>query len=65
MKIFYSYSHHDWFKGKYIKIVDGSIESGSVYLWTGQYASENADDDGRYGDTNQNYDVYHYCNCNI
>ena len=58
-KIFYSYSHHDWFKGRYIK-ADGSIESGSVYLWTGQYSRENGADDGRYGNTNTNYAVYHY-----
>ena len=58
-KIFYSYSHHDWFKGRYIK-ADGSIESGSVYLWTGQYSRENAADDGRFGNTNTNYAVYHY-----
>ena len=62
-KIFYSYSHHDWFKGRYIK-ADGSIESGSVYLWTGQYSRENADDDGDYGSTNANYAVYHYWNAN-
>ena len=58
-KIFYSYANHDWFKGRYIK-ADGSIESGSVYLWTGQYSRENAADDGRFGNTNTNYAVYHY-----
>ena len=58
-KIYYSYANHDWIKGRYIK-ADGSIESGSVYLWTGQYARENADDGGRYGGTNYNYAVYHY-----
>ena len=44
---------------RYIK-ADGSIESGSVYLWTGQYSRENAADDGRFGNTNTNYAVYHY-----
>ena len=58
-KIFYSYANHDWFKGRYIK-ADGSIESGNVYLWTGQYSRENAADDGRFGNTNTNYAVYHY-----
>ena len=58
-KIFYSYANHDWIKGRYIK-ADGSIESGNVYLWTGQYSRQNADDDGDYGGTNYNYAVYHY-----
>ena len=58
-KIFYSWSQDDWMKGRYIK-ADGSIESGNVYLWTGQYARENGDDDGRIGNTNTNYAVYSY-----
>ena len=58
-KVLYSWSQDDWMKGRYIK-ADGSIESGNVYLWTGQYARENADDDGRMGNTNTNYAVYSY-----
>ena len=60
-KIFYSFAEDDWIKGRYIK-ADGSIESGNVYLWTGQYSRQNADDDGDYGGTNYNYAVYHYWN---
>jgi len=58
-KIFYSFAQDDWMKGRYIK-ADGSIESGSVYLSTGQYSRENGADDGRYGGTNQNYAIYGY-----
>ena len=60
-KIYYSFAQDDWIKGRYIK-ADGSIESGNVYVWTGQYSRENADDDGDYGGTNQNYGVYSYWN---
>ena len=60
-KIFYSFAQDDWIKGRYIK-ADGSIESGSVYLWTGQYSRQNADDDGDYGSTNASYGVYSYWN---
>jgi len=58
-KIFYSFAQDDWVKGRYIK-ADGSIESGNVYVWTGQYSRQNADDDGDYGSTNANYAVYGY-----
>jgi hypothetical protein len=58
-KIFYSWAQDDWLKGRYIK-ADGSVEGGNVYLWTGQYARENADDEGRLGSTNTNYAVYSY-----
>jgi len=60
-KIYYSFAQDDWMKGRYIK-ADGSIESGNVYLWVGQYARENSDNEGRYGDTNTNYAVYNYWN---
>ena len=60
-KIFYSFAQDDWIKGRYIK-ADGSIESGSVYVWTGQYSRQNADDDGDYGSTNASYAVYNYWN---
>ena len=60
-KIFYSFAQDDWMKGRYIK-ADGSVESGNVYVWTGQYARENSDNDGRYGDTNTNFAVYNYWN---
>ena len=60
-KIYYSFAQDDWIKGRYIK-ADGSIESGSVYVWTGYYARENGDDSGRYGSTNTSYAVYSYWN---
>ena len=60
-KILYSWSQDDWFKMRYIK-ADGTTESGSVYLWTGQFAQENADNDGRIGSTNTHYAVPHYWN---
>ena len=60
-KLYYSWAEDDWFKARYIK-ADGSVESGNVYLSAGQYARQNADDDGRYGGTNQNYAIYDYWN---
>ena len=60
-KLFYSWAEDDWMKARYIK-ADGSVESGNVYLSTGQYSRENADNDGRYGGTNHNYAIYDYWN---
>ena len=59
-KLFYSWAEDDWMKMRYIK-ADGSIESGSVYLASGQWTSENsASGPNRSGHTNQNYAFYSY-----
>ena len=59
-KLYYSLAEDDWVKARYIK-ADGSIESGSVYLASGQWTSENsASGPNRSGHTNQNYAFYSY-----
>ena len=59
-KLYYSWSEDDWVKARYIK-ADGSIESGNVYLASGQWTSENsASGPNRTGHTNQNYAFYSY-----
>ena len=61
-KLYYSWSEDDWVKARYIK-ADGSIESGNVYLASGQWTSENsASGPSRTGHTNQNYAFYSYWN---
>ena len=59
-KLYYYWAEDDWVKARYIK-ADGSIESGSVYLASGQWTSENsASGPNRSGHTNQNYAFYSY-----
>ena len=61
-KLYYSWATSDWCKGRYIK-ADGSIESGNVYVASGQYTKENsAGGPSRWGHTNQNYAIYNYWN---
>ena len=59
-KLYYSWAEDDWVKARYIK-ADGSIESGAVYVASGQWTSENsASGPNRTGHTNQNYAFYSY-----
>ena len=60
-KVIYSFAETEWIKMRYIK-ADGSVDSGSNYIWTVGYANENADETGRSGANGQTYGVYNYWN---
>ena len=58
-KVFYSWSQDDWMKARYIN-ADGSVNSSATYGWAGQYASDNGDEHGRFGNVNQTFMALHY-----
>lgn len=58
-KVFYSWAQDDWMKGRYIN-ADGSIRTNGSYCWTGQYAADNGDEHGRFGNVNTDYMVFTY-----
>ena len=58
-KVFYSWAQDDWMKARYIN-ADGSVRTNGSYCWTGQYAADNGDEHGRFGNVNTDYMVFHY-----